>query len=228
MIESRAGKAVTLRFMAGVTLLCRDEVARILAGRNGPVMASNTIDGRVRCRQCSEATVIHRRQGKTPAGRVTVATALARGVRMNRDKRGGVGRVSQGRAGDVQRDRRVRGIDETPRMRPVMAIRALDTGAGHGGTGVVDKPAHKGRGVMAIATVRRGGRVDMTRNLPRRIQSIMAGGTRDGVACQHAMIEHPTQVVTGGVVAEITGGTDIPCGGMRVGRGVLPGNRHAI
>lgn len=87
MIKPGAGKAVTLRFMAGVTLLCRDEVAGIFTGRNGPVMTSNTIDSRVRCRQRPEATVVHRRQGKTPSGRVTVATALASGVSMNRDKR---------------------------------------------------------------------------------------------------------------------------------------------
>lgn len=60
-------------------------------------------------------------------------------------------------------------------MRTVMAIRALDTAAGHRGTGVVDKPAHKGGRVMAITTVRRGGRADMTRNLTYGIQSIMTG-----------------------------------------------------
>jgi hypothetical protein len=80
MIVSRAEPVATLRIMASTAILGRCQMASGLAGCDPSVMALRTTG--VLCwerdiTQGPEAAVIHRRVGKTPAGRVTVATALA-------------------------------------------------------------------------------------------------------------------------------------------------------
>ena len=95
-----------------------------------------------------------------------------------------------------------------------MTIRAIFTG--NSGSGMVNKPTHKSRRVMAIATVRRGCSGYMIRNLTSGTQSIMTGFTRDGVSRQHTMIEYSAHVESGGVMAEITGLRNVTCIRMRV------------
>lgn len=97
-----------------------------------------------------------------------------------------------------------------------MAVRAIL--ARDSGRGVVDKPAHKRRRVVTVTTVRSRRSGYMTGNLACGIQSVMTGLARYGVACQYAVIEHAAYVVTGGVVAEVTGLGDVARGRVRVRR----------
>lgn len=86
MIESRTEPVTTLRIMALTAILCRLQMAGGLAGCNATVMTLRTTG--VLCRECdasqrTKAAMVHRGQRKTPAGRVTIATALAGGGSMN-------------------------------------------------------------------------------------------------------------------------------------------------
>ena len=109
--------------MARTAILCRRQMASGLTGGDRTVMALRTArvlrwERDVAYRP--ETAVIHRREGKTPAGRVTVAAALAcsRSMNIYEDLRSGR------RALNGERDSRSRRIDETPRMRAIVAVRA--------------------------------------------------------------------------------------------------------
>lgn len=188
--------------MARTTILCRFQMAAWFTCCNRFVMTLRTAC--VLRRECDvsyrpEAAVIHRRKAKTPAGGVTVAAALAGCGGMNIYK----SLWGNGRALNRERDGGSRGIDKSPCMRTVMAVRALL--AGDRGRGMVNKPAHERRRVVTVAAVRRWSNGYVTTNHAQGIQSIVTGLTRDGVPRQDTVVEHTAHVEGGGVVADVTG-----------------------
>ena len=80
-----------------------------------------------------------------------------------------------------------------------------------GGGGMVYKPAHKGRCIVAIAAVGSGRGRYVINNLACSTQPVVAGFTRDGVRRQYCVIEHTRHLVTGRIVAEIARERDIAC-----------------
>ena len=215
MIVCRAQPVAALWIVASATILRCLQMASGFAGGNRTVVALGTpgeLGWQCDVTQRSEAAVIHRRQRKTPARRVTIPTALAGCRRVNIDEN----LRSSGRALNGYRDGRSRGIHEAPRMRAVMAVRALL--AGDIRRGMVDEPAHECRSVVAVAAI--GGWTDryVTRNHACCAQSIVTGLTRDGVPRQYPVIEHTAHVERGGVMAAVARLSNVSRIGVRIRR----------
>ena len=199
MIESGPKPVTALRIVARATVLRRWHVSRGLTGCNRTVMALGTTG--VLWRKCDvacgpEAAVIDRRQGKTAAGGMTVAAALASHCSMK------VYQDLWGRWCALNGERgRTRSVDETPRVRTVVAVGARL--ARNGRRGVVDEAAHERGCVVTVAAIsgRRDGNVAVDHS--RGAEPIVTGLAGDGVPCQHAVIEHAAQVEAGGVVADV-------------------------
>ena len=93
---------------------------------------------------------------------------------------------------------------------------------------MVDKPADECRRVVAVAAVGSWSNGYVTGDHARGAQSIVTGLTRDWVPRQYPVIEHAAHVERGGVMATVTGLSDVAGIGVRVRRRIFPWNRDAI
>ena len=187
---------------------CRQMASGFACG-NPTVMAIGTPE--VRGWHHPEPAVVDRRECETPAGGVTGGAAALpsrRRMNINKDRR------------ELWRSGRSHSVGV------VVAAHATTNRARDSGRLMVDKPTHERRRVVAVAAI--GSRGYMRRGLADGTESIVTGAAREGMTRQDTMIEYTAQVETGGVVANVTGLSDVARQRVRMRRRILAGNRHTI